>query len=166
MFIDFSSVAINYYYHSDGYMINLPKKLSYQTILVIRGNIEKHVLATGKLDAVSKVDVGAQVSGQLQNLYVKEGDIVKKGDLLAVIDPQNAQNVVRESEETLREWQANLALARAELTLAQMTYQRYVDLAKHQAISRQEFDQVKTDVAVKKARVKIYIAQVNRNQAS
>lgn len=72
-------------------MINLPKKLSYQTIPVIRGNIEKHVLATGKLDVVSKVDVGAQVSGQLQIFYVKEGDIVKKGDLLlAVIDPQNA----------------------------------------------------------------------------
>lgn len=63
---------------------------------------------------------------------------------------QNAQNVVKESEETLRERQANLALARAELKLAEMTYQRHVDLAKHQAISRQEFDRVKTDVAVKK----------------
>ncbi|HGJ5859214.1 MAG TPA: macrolide transporter subunit MacA [Arsenophonus nasoniae] len=148
------------------YVINLPKKVTYQTVPVMRGNIEKHVLATGKLDAVSKVDVGAQVSGQLQTLYVKEGDMVKKGDLLAVIDPQNAQNVVKESEETLRERQANLALARAELKLAEMTYQRHVDLAKHQAISRQEFDRVKTDVAVKKARVKIYIAQINRNQAS
>lgn len=39
--------------------------------------------------------------------------------------------MVRESEETLRKRQANLALARAELTLAQMTYQCYVDLAKH-----------------------------------
>lgn len=92
--------------------------------------------------------------------------MVKKVDLLAVIDPQKAQNVVKESEETLREYQANLALARAELKLAEMTYQRYVDLAKHQAISQQEFDRVKTDVEVKKARVKIYIAQINRNQAS
>ncbi|MDR5609070.1 MULTISPECIES: macrolide transporter subunit MacA [unclassified Arsenophonus] len=148
------------------YIINLPKKINYQTVPVIRGNIEKLVLATGKLDALSKVDVGAQVSGQLQTLYVKEGDMVKKGDLLAVIDSQKVQNVVKESEETLREHQANLALARAELKLAEMTYQRYVDLAKHQAISRQEFDRVKTDVEVKKARVKIYIAQINRNQAS
>lgn len=43
------------------YIINLPKKINYQTVPVIRGNIEKHVLATGKLDALSKVDVGAQV---------------------------------------------------------------------------------------------------------
>ncbi|MFS1564307.1 MAG: hypothetical protein ACL7AX_13025 [Candidatus Arsenophonus phytopathogenicus] len=70
--------------------------------------------------------------------------------MLAVIDPQKAQNVVKESEETLREHQANLALARAELKLAEMTYQRYVDLVKHQAISRQEFDRVKTDVRLKK----------------
>lgn len=41
------------------YIINLPKKINYQTVPVIRGNIEKLVLATGKLDALSKVDVGA-----------------------------------------------------------------------------------------------------------
>ncbi|HGJ5863715.1 HlyD family efflux transporter periplasmic adaptor subunit [Arsenophonus nasoniae] len=116
------------------YVINLPKKVTYQTVPVMRGNIEKHVLATGKLDAVSKVDVGAQVSGQLQTLYVKEGDMVKKGDLLAVIDPQNAQNVVKESEETLRERQANLALGRGGLKLAEMPYQRLVDLATNQGI--------------------------------
>ncbi|MFS1564306.1 MAG: hypothetical protein ACL7AX_13020 [Candidatus Arsenophonus phytopathogenicus] len=60
------------------YIIHFPQKINYQTVAVIRGNIEKHVLATGKLDALSKVDVGAQVSGQLQTLYVNEGDMVKK----------------------------------------------------------------------------------------
>lgn len=43
-----------------------------------RGDLNKQVQATGKLDAVRKVDVGAQVSGQLQTLYVQEGDKVKK----------------------------------------------------------------------------------------
>ena len=64
------------------------KKESFQTVAVTRGDLNKQVQATGKLDAVRKVDVGAQVSGQLQTLYVKEGDMVKKGDLLAVIDPK------------------------------------------------------------------------------
>ncbi len=45
---------------------------------ITRGELSKEVTATGKLDAVRKVDVGAQVSGQLQTLYVKEGDVVKR----------------------------------------------------------------------------------------
>nr|WP_232805385.1 hypothetical protein [Proteus sp. PR00208] len=51
---------------------------TYQTQTITRGDLAKEVTATGKLDAVRKVDVGAQVSGQLQTLYVKEGDVVKK----------------------------------------------------------------------------------------
>lgn len=51
---------------------------SYQTQIITRGELSKEVTATGKLDAVRKVDVGAQVSGQLQTLFVKEGDTVKR----------------------------------------------------------------------------------------
>lgn len=57
------------------------RKSSYLVIKhkkITRGELSKEVTATGKLDAVRKVDVGAQVSGQLQTLYVKEGDVVKK----------------------------------------------------------------------------------------
>ena len=90
------------------YFLGNQKPESYQTVDVTRGDLDKQVLATGKLDAVRKVDVGAQVSGQLQALYVKEGDTVKKGDLLAVIDPQKAQNEVTESQETIHELESNL----------------------------------------------------------
>lgn len=65
------------------YIINLSKKINYQTVPVIRGNTGKHVLAAGKLDALSQVDVCAQVSGQLQTLYVKEGDMVKKREFVS-----------------------------------------------------------------------------------
>lgn len=109
---------------------------------------------------------GAQVSGQLQTLYVKEGDYVKKGDLLAVIDPKKAQNDVTESEAMTRELEANLSLVQAELRLAQLTYQRHLSLAKQQAVSQQELDKAKTDVEVKKAQVATYQAQIKRNQAT
>lgn len=142
------------------------KKEVFQTVDVTRGNLDKLVMATGKLDAVRKVDVGAQVSGQLQSLYVKEGDQVKKGDLLAVIDPKKAQNDVTESQETLHELEANLSQAQAELKLAQVTYQRHVSLAKLQAVAQQDLDKAKTDVEVKKAQVATYQAQIKRSKAT
>ena len=60
---------------------------NYQTLIVRPGDLQQSVLATGKLDALRKVDVGAQVSGQLKTLSVAIGDKVKKDQLLGVIDP-------------------------------------------------------------------------------
>ncbi|MDE0178399.1 MAG: biotin/lipoyl-binding protein, partial [Gammaproteobacteria bacterium] len=56
------------------------------TVAVTRGDIESTVAASGALEAASRVDVGAQVSGQLKALHVKLGDVVAEGDLLAEID--------------------------------------------------------------------------------
>lgn len=138
----------------------------YKTTAVMRGDLEKNVLATGKLDAVSKVDVGSQVSGQLQSLYVKEGDSVKKDQLLAVIDPKKAENIVIEAEQTVNELKANLAQAQAEYQFALATYQRRLQLAKVQVISKQELDESRKDVDVKKAAIDTYNAQIKRNQAT
>ncbi|NUO06986.1 MAG: biotin/lipoyl-binding protein, partial [Candidatus Brocadia sinica] len=60
---------------------------NYLTAKVIRGNIENTVTAVGVLQPFYYVDVGAQVTGQLKTLKVKAGDSVKKGQLLAEIDP-------------------------------------------------------------------------------
>lgn len=56
-----------------------PVPVNYQTVKVVHRDLQQNVLATGKLDAVRKVDVGAQVSGQLEKLYVEIGDHVKRG---------------------------------------------------------------------------------------
>lgn len=71
---------------------------NYQTLVVRKGDLQQSVLATGKLDALRKVDVGAQVSGQLKTLHVNIGDKVKKDQLLGVIDPEQAQNQIKEVE--------------------------------------------------------------------
>ncbi len=52
-----------------------------------RGDIERNVMATGSLKPSLQVNVGAQVNGQLTKLYVKQGDRVTRGQLLAEIDP-------------------------------------------------------------------------------
>ncbi|WP_374053153.1 macrolide transporter subunit MacA [Xenorhabdus taiwanensis] len=143
----------------------LPKPVTYQTSAVIKGNFERSVLAVGKLDAVSKVDVGAQVSGQLKNLYVKLGDKVKQGQLLALIDPQTAKNTVAEIQETAKSLEANLRGAQAELKLAQLKVNRLSHLFKLHLISRQELDSSITDMQSKSARIDDLVAQLKQNKA-
>ncbi|EKJ0152194.1 macrolide transporter subunit MacA [Escherichia coli] len=93
---------------------------TYQTLIVRPGDLQQSVLATGKLDALRKVDVGAQVSGQLKTLSVAIGDKVKKDQLLGVIDPEQAENQIKEVEATLMELRAQRQQAEAELKQAQI----------------------------------------------
>ncbi|MBD1226535.1 macrolide transporter subunit MacA [Xenorhabdus griffiniae] len=147
------------------YFFYLPKPVSYQTSAVIKGDFQRNVLAVGKLDAVSKVDVGAQVSGQLKELYVKLGDKVKQGQLLALIDPQTAKNTVAEIQETAKSLEANLRGARAELKLAQLKVNRLRHLFKLHVISQQELDSNITDMQSKAARIDDLVAQIKQNKA-
>ncbi|AVJ17028.1 macrolide transporter subunit MacA [Serratia sp. MYb239] len=143
-----------------------PAAVDYKTVKVAKRDLQQNVLATGQLDAVRKVDVGAQVSGQLESLTVEIGDKVKKGQLLGVIDPQQAQNSIRESEAMLRELHAQLQQAQAEQHLAAVTLQRNRALSRVQAVSRQDLDKYTSELAVKKAQVESIKAQIARNQAS
>ncbi|MBL5902179.1 macrolide transporter subunit MacA [Serratia fonticola] len=143
-----------------------PALVEFKTVKVAKRDLEQSVLATGQLDAVRKVDVGAQVSGQLESLKVEIGDKVQKGQLLGIIDPEQAQNSIREGEATLQQLQAQLQQALAEQQLAAVTLQRNRELAKVQAVSRQDLDKFTTELAVKKAQVETTRAQIAKNQAS
>lgn len=146
-------------------ILNAPKP-QYQTLIVRKGELSQSVLATGKLDALSKVDVGAQVSGQLKTLSVEIGDRVKKEQLLGVIDPEQAQNQIKEVEATLMELRAQREQAQAEMAFARVTLERQQALGKTQAISRQDLDSAARDLAVKRAQLGTIDAQIKRNQAS
>ncbi|WP_092507316.1 macrolide transporter subunit MacA [Xenorhabdus mauleonii] len=152
-----ASVSIYFYYFS--------KAITYQTSAVMKGNLEQSVLATGKLDAVSKVDVGAQVSGQLKELYVKLGDKVKEGQLLAVIDPQTAKNEVEEKEETINSLQFNLRGAQSELGLAQLKVSRLKKLSNLNVVSQEALDIATTDVDLKLSKINDLKSQIKQNKA-
>ncbi|MDE9742087.1 macrolide transporter subunit MacA [Escherichia fergusonii] len=145
--------------------LNAPEP-KYQTLIVRPGELQQSVLATGKLDALRKVDVGAQVSGQLKTLSVAIGDKVKKDQLLGIIDPEQAQNQIKEVEATLMELRAQRQQAEAELKLARVTLSRQQKLAQTQAISQQDLDTAVTELAVKQAQIGTIDAQIKRNQAS
>ena len=81
------------------YLYLSPKEqVYYLTSPVERGDLEVNILAYGKMEASQQVDVGAQVSGQIKNMYVALGDRVNKGELMVEIDDLPQQNAVKDGD--------------------------------------------------------------------
>ena len=87
----------------------------YDTTPVSRGKIMAYVTASGSLSAVVSVDVGCQVSGQINKLYVDYNSTVTNGELLAQIDPRNYEAMVRQATAQLANSKANLELQEAQI---------------------------------------------------
>jgi HlyD family secretion protein len=120
---------------------------TYRLGAVETGNIEQTVSATGTLNAVKTVQVGTQVSGQVSAEYADFNDQVKKGQLLARIDPTLQQQAVRDA-------QAQLEKAQAQLNQAQSEYTRNAPLAEQKFISASEFSTFQVNRSVGQATVK------------
>lgn len=132
----------------------------YTMAVVARGNIEDTVTALGNLQPLNYVDVGAQVSGQLKTLYVKLGDHVKKGQLLAEIDARVQEAKVQTDRSNLANLQAQLADKRSQLALAQANFRRQQGLMSANATSQNDFDSAKQAAQSGLAGVKALQAQI------
>ena len=91
---------------------------TYTTKPVVRTNLRQTVDATGTINAVTTVQVGSQVSGSILRLYVDFNSHVKKGDLIAEIDPRVYQGQLLQTRADLENARANLAAAKANLANA------------------------------------------------
>ena len=98
------------------------------------------VTASGTLKPSRLVEVGAQVSGQLQNLHVKIGDIVAKGDLLAEIDATIQRNQVEASRASLRAQETQLDVQRSSLSVAEAEAGRQERLMAEKATTEVEYE--------------------------
>src|SRR5215207_3703841 len=85
----------------------------YMTTKIERGSLRNTVTATGTLQAVTTVQVGSQASGTISALYADFNSTVKKGQLLAQLDPSVAQAQVQQARANLAQAQAQLQQARA-----------------------------------------------------
>lgn len=132
----------------------------YLTAPVERGDIESAVLASGLLEGVKQVDVGAQVSGQLKSLKVKLGDKVKKGQWLAEIDPLVLQNTLRQAQVDEEKLQAERRSTLAQLKQARQVYERYQDLQTDASISQQDFESAESNYQVQQANLLSLDAQI------
>ena len=139
---------------------------SYQTATVSRGDIEQTVTALGSIQPKDYVDVGAQVSGQLQHVYVEIGDTVKKGQLLAEIDPSVYESEVEAAQARLDNLKAQLAGEQATYKLKQIQYRRYVDLRKQDAVSQDTLDQARAEMELSTAQIKAYTAQIAEQKST
>jgi HlyD family secretion protein len=131
-----------FYQRADG-----KEAVSYHTAPVTRASIKSTVSATGALQAVRTVQVGTQVSGQISQIYVDFNDKVKKGQLIARIDPTLQQQAVEDA-------QAQLEKAQAQLKQAQDDYTRNKTLYDERVITASEFGTYQSTFNVQQATVK------------
>ena len=106
-----------------------------------------YIKAIGNVEAYSQVSVKSQISGILTRVHFKEGQFVKKGELLFTIDPAPY-------EAALKQATANLARDVAQLNNARTEVKRYEELVKKGYISASQFDQIKTNADSLEAAVK------------
>ncbi|MGE3774421.1 MAG: efflux RND transporter periplasmic adaptor subunit [Gammaproteobacteria bacterium] len=133
---------------------------------ITRGTVEDVVTAQGKLETREYVDVGAQVSGQLKRVHVEIGDVVKKGDLLAEIDPRVYEARVQADEARLRTLRAQLAEQEAQIRFARRVYERNRRLIAEQAVSQEALEDSETSWKTAEARAASLKAQIEEAQST
>lgn len=134
-------------------------------------SITETVAANGKVQPEVQVKISSDVSGEIVELRVKEGDTVKKGDLLLRIDPIIYQSTVQRMQATLNNSRANLSNSKARLEQteaqfanAESSYNRNKKLFDQGAISAADFDAAKAQYEGAKADVKAATESVNGAQ--
>ena len=147
----------------------------YFTAKVARGDIRDLVQATGTINAVTTVQVGSQVSGTISKLYVDFNSHVKKGQVIAEIDPSLFKGALLQAQADLQNANATSGVAKAELQKADATaeqtqadYARTVMLAKEGVMSQQQLEVSKANNDAAQAAVssaKAAVAQANAQVA-
>lgn len=135
------------------------------TAKVIRGNIETLVAATGTLQPLDYVDVGAQVSGQLKKIHVEVGSEVKTGDLLAEIDPTLFTAQVDSSRAQLRYQRAQLKDREAQLVLAENQLKRQKNLFEDDATTLEALQNAEASHKTALAQLEMLKAQIDQTES-
>lgn len=156
------------------------ESVSYRTTAAERGTVRVAIAATGKLSALSTVEVGAQVSGQVLSVEVDYNDRVTAGQAIAHIDPANFRSRLDQVQAELTSALANLESARANLGEAQATlrnaeanFQRAESIWERKLISRADYDatvaardQAQARVASTTASIRVAQSQVEQRRAA
>ena len=113
--------------------------ITVQTEKVVRRNLTEIVMANGRIQPVLQVKISAEVSGEIIDLPVKEGQSVKKGDLLVKIKPDLYIAAVNQAKALYESAQAGKAQAVANLEKADADYVRNKNLFEHKLLSEADF---------------------------
>lgn len=149
-----------YYGSRDG------QKASVATARVTRGAIVDTVTATGSLQAVTTVQVGTQVSGTISWLGADFNSIVRKGDVIAKLDPSLIQAQVEQSRANMTKVAADVDNARVRVDDAQQKYERAMELKGRQLIPASDLETAKLALDTAAAQLKSANAQLLQAQAA
>src|SRR6266581_4270602 len=129
--------------------------------------------AVGNAMAYSTVGIKSQINGQIVEVHFKEGQEVRKGDLLFIIDPRPIEAALRQAEAAVRQRQAevqqaiaNLERDTAQLANARVQERRYKALVEKELVAREQYDQLQTNLAAMEATVQADRAAVENANAS
>jgi HlyD family secretion protein len=145
---------------------NGDESAGFRTGKVLRGDIRQTVTATGTVNAVTTVQVGTQVSGTIQRIYVDYNSPVKKGEIIAEIDPAVLEAQVEQARANVLSAKAGLAKSQAALTDAKRTLDRYRELVSRDLIARSDLDTAETNHESARAQVIAAQSELTRTEAA
>lgn len=136
------------------------------TVAVTRGDIVDSVGATGTLDAVTSVTVGSQVSGIIQELHADFNSIVRKGQVIARLDPTMIQTQIEQARANLVRAQADVERLRVTLADARTKLERARELSGRKLITQQDLETAEVNVKSAEAQLRSSQASLSQSQAS
>lgn len=140
--------------------------IHYDAVPVQRGKLIAKVTATGTLNALVTVQVGAQVSGRIAQLFVDFNFPVKKGQVIAKIDPQLFEAALQQARANFIEAEANLSKAKVQALDAKRQYDRARGLMDRGLVSQAEVDTAETNHLAAKAQVEVSAGAVQQARAA
>ena len=141
------------------------KKDEYITRDLKKCTISQVVEASGTINPVNTVSVGSTVSGLIKEIYVDFNSVVKKGQILAQIDPAIFQATVEQQHAAIVNARANLARLEANADYSRKTYNRYKNLYKKNFISKNDLDEAMSTYQSDMAQIEAAKAQIIQAQA-
>ncbi len=140
--------------------------ITVQTEKVARRNLTELVMANGKIQPVLQVKISAEVSGEIIDLPVKEGQGVNKGDLLVKIKPDFYIAALNQATASFKSAEASKTMAEATLRKAEAEFKRNEDLIRNKLVSDSAFDEVRAAFDVAKAQLDSAAHQVDVAKAA
>jgi len=152
------AAGASYYFFSS----NNKQETTYLTESVTRGNVEKTVVASGSVESVNEVDVGAQASGKITKLYIKLGQEIKKGEMIADIDSTTQINTLNTKKAALVSYQAQLKAKKTAYDVALSSYNRLSKLYTQKATSLDSLNTAKSTLDNAKAEMEAIEANIKQ----
>jgi HlyD family secretion protein len=137
-----------------------------QVAKVSREDLQAKVSANGKIQAVKKADISANMVGQVTRLAVKEGDVVKKGQFLMEIDPRSAKANTEATRAGLQAMLSDFESAKANLVQAKADFDRAKSNYKAGIISASDFEKAKTALDTAQASAEAYQRRADQAKAT